>query len=271
MEELLWGPDDTVRSALSRGKSYILINSLIGNIYRFAFGPSMMIKSSSKVKSSTFVRSTGTNSETDPLLASHRLSISTFNGLVNTVKQKLRKSYKFVLELMNPPLGGGLLAIILGIIPGISWLLYSKNSFFYVTITQSVETIGALYTALQLFVLGSKLYSRSGNTVPVKPLIFVFVSRFIIIPIASIGTIVFVHKWLPHVWREDPVLEFVLAITPAGPPAITLAAIAEMAGVSSETEGAIAELLVGIYLLTPAMALPVLCTLNMVYSWHLKP
>lgn len=52
-------------------------------------------------------------------------------------------------------------------------------------------------------------------------------------------------------------LDFVLAISHVGPPAITLAAMADMSGMDQEEQGVIATVLLASYVVTPLISLSV--------------
>jgi predicted permease len=59
----------------------------------------------------------------------------------------------------NPPLVGGIAAVIVGAIPFLHKLLLQSDSPLSF-ITTSIRSLGKLYTALQMFVLGGQLYSK---------------------------------------------------------------------------------------------------------------
>lgn len=62
-------------------------------------------------------------------------------------------------SVLNPPLIGGLVAIIVGVIPFLHKLFLSENSPI-AAFTVSIAGVGELYTTLQIFVLGGQLYSK---------------------------------------------------------------------------------------------------------------
>lgn len=61
-------------------------------------------------------------------------------------------------------------------------------------------------------------------------------------------------------------LDFVLAISYVGPPAITLAAMADMSGLDEEEQGVIATVLLASYVVTPFMSLSVSGIMTIVVS-----
>lgn len=64
----------------------------------------------------------------------------------------------------------------------------------------------------------------------------------------------------PNYVERDPILDFVLSIVGVGPPAITLAAISEMAGLDEREDGQVARILTIAYIVTPLIALPLSAT-----------
>lgn len=61
---------------------------------------------------------------------------------------------------VNPPLIAGIIAIIIGAIPPTHKLFFEEGGALNASFTQSITTIGKLYTGLQMFVLGGKLVSK---------------------------------------------------------------------------------------------------------------
>ncbi|KAG8705068.1 hypothetical protein FRC08_001865 [Ceratobasidium sp. 394] len=80
-------------------------------------------------------------------------------------------------------------------------------------------------SALQIFVLGSKLRSKPGAKFPVLPAIALFFHRFILMPAIMISVVYLLRAHWPNYVERDPMLDFVLSIIGIGPPAITLAAV----------------------------------------------
>lgn len=108
-------------------------------------------------------------------------------------------------SFMNPPMWGGVLAIISGLIP---WLRHSlfDDSGALSAVEQSVENLGDLYTSLQTLILGSQLYSKAGHRPPVGAVIYLFVYRFFIVTAVSCGLVVGARKLLGDYIKKDPIL-----------------------------------------------------------------
>ncbi|KAG9084483.1 hypothetical protein FS749_005198 [Ceratobasidium sp. UAMH 11750] len=115
-------------------------------------------------------------------------------------------------------------------------------------------------SALQIFVLGSKLRSKPGAKFPVLPAIALFFHRFILMPAIMISVVYLLRAHWPNYVERDPMLDFVLSIIGIGPPAITLAAISEMAGLDSQEDAQVARILTISYVVTPLICLPISVT-----------
>ena len=140
-----------------------------------------------------------------------------------------------MLSVVNPPLVAGLLAIFFGLIPATHKALFTEKGIFTSNFTQSIKTLGDLYTGLQIFVLGGKLVTkkcvfiadafcladalRSTSRAKFGPLLYLFIWRFALLPAVSIGLIYLLRSSYPNYIKQDAILDFVLAISQVGPPA----------------------------------------------------
>jgi len=136
-------------------------------------------------------------------------------------------------------------------------------------LADSIENVGGLFTALQMFVLGAHLYSKKGSHASIPILIFLFTWRFFVAPALSIGVIYLIRTRLPTWIDNDPMLDFVLMISNTGPPALTLSAIADMADLTADVEGQVSRILLLSYAVTPLISLPVTAALTVV-GWSRK-
>ena len=98
------------------------------------------------------------------------------------------------------------------------------------------------------------------------PLAYLFLWRFFIVPVISISVVYGLRSRWPHYIKSDPVIDFVLAISHVGPPAITLAAMADMSGLDQEEQGVIATVLLASYVVTPLISLSVSGIMTIVVS-----
>ncbi|ODQ53265.1 auxin efflux carrier [Saitoella complicata NRRL Y-17804] len=261
----------SVSDALAKGKSYILVNALVNNIMRFAFGPMLIEKGEEEDQERDEEAEGGNGRDNDddrqPLLNGRGRSNSDISRKSHDsdrsmeastrVKKDAMTIFQKVKASMNPPLVGGLIAVFIGCIPVLHKLFFSDDGALNPSLTQSIDKLGGLYTALQMFTLGSKLQSKRGASVPTFALIYLFAIRFLIIPALSLTAVYFLHGY----WTSDLMLNFILAIGPVGPPAITLAAVVEMSGVGAAEEGRVARMLTWSYIVTPVISGPVVAAL----------
>jgi len=265
--------EDSVGAILSRGRVYLLINALICNLTRFAFGPRLMQSHPVDVTHPwsylesphalfTKLKSVGVAlSEDEPEDEEHREAISTARG--SSLSSWVGSVWSKVSGFLNPPMIGGLLAIAVGIIPSSRAAFFSEGALLS-PFTQSVANLGDLYTVLQMFVLGAHLQSKSGPRPQTLPLLFLFSFRFAVMPLLSIGTVYGVRKAFRNVVLQDPALDFTMAIAPVGPPALTLAALVEMSDTDAATDTAIAQTIVISYIVTPLISLSVTAAVSVV-------
>jgi len=145
---------------------------------------------------------------------------------------------------VNPPLIAAILAIVLGVIKPTRWLIFDEDGPLQASFTQSLTSLGKLYTALQMFALGGKLVSKQcvlficsryrlkqwakihvlwlrnrAGRAKLWPLAYLFVYRFAIVPLISGSVVYGIRARWPHYVVRDPMLDFVLAISNVGPPA----------------------------------------------------
>ncbi|KAF8744331.1 Membrane transport protein, partial [Rhizoctonia solani] len=250
----------SVADAVARGRTYLLIAALVGNVGRFALGPDIMGPKNNDHSdfpgdlSATF-RPVPTE-ETTPLLSTARVH-NTASRTWTTIKEYGKRTWEWIVDAMNPPLVAAAIAIVFGLISPLRHAFFSKGEPLNATITQSVNYLGKLYTALQMFVLGSKLRSKSGDKLPILSTSVLFIHRFIIMPAIMISIVYFLRSTWPSYVERDPMLDFVLSIVGIGPPAITLSAISEMAELESREDAQVSRLLMLSYIVTPFICVPI--------------
>ncbi|KAK8869782.1 hypothetical protein IAR55_000350 [Kwoniella newhampshirensis] len=233
--------DDDLDQVLSRGRVYLLINALVCNLTRFTFGP----KSPHALKQALMAPS---YPEIDPYPQESA-------PLLGQVKEGGRRGWKVLTVIrkhlaafMNPPMYGGLAAVVAGLIPFLRGWLFDKKGFLS-PFAESMSNLGSLYTVLQMFVLGAHLRSKKGSRPPTFPLLFLFIFRFLVMAVISISVVYGVRKAAGSRILDDPVLDFVMMIAPVGPPALTLAATIVLS-----------------YVLTPLISVSVTAALSVVQA-----
>lgn len=184
----------------------------------------------------------------------------------HTNKSLISRIIGFVDQFLNPAVNSAIIAIIIGITPPLHYLFYD-NIAISSSITESIKNIGGLYPALQLFALGSKLVAPLQQPVRGSTIFLIGLVRFVLAGIISISAVSFMSTHCsPDVWPMDKMLNFVLMITPVGPPAITLAAVAEIAGVSESEVTAVSRMLLITYAIAPLVAPSVAVALSIAYQ-----
>lgn len=179
---------------------------------------------------------------------------------------RTHRVWKFVSQFLNPAVVAAIAAIIIGITDSLHWFFF-QNTVVATSFTPSITNIGELYPALQLFALGSKL-TMTPEIPPRKSTIFwISLLRFIVAPALSIATVLLMINFAPaEFWPRDRMLNFILMIVSVGPPAVTLAAVAEIAGVPRKEVSAISRMLLYMYLVTPLVAPTVAIALSIAYT-----
>ncbi|WWC90007.1 uncharacterized protein L201_004937 [Kwoniella dendrophila CBS 6074] len=151
--------------------------------------------------------------------------------LLNRAKQGGKKGWKIMKILhksmagfMNPPMYGGLAAIIAGVIPFLHNWLFKKGAVLSPT--------------------------KKGSRPPIFPLIYLFVIRFVVMPVISLSVVYGIRNAVGNRMLDDPVL------------------IVEMADTDEETETAVAKTIVISYALTPLISVSVTAALQVVQKLY---
>lgn len=156
-----------------------------------------------------------------------------------------------------------LLGALLGLVPALHRAFFARvqdGGIFHAWLTTSVRNMGRLFTTLQIFVVGCKLgvmFERmmakvagegesegedvSGRT-PVKAIMTIFLIRLVVWPALSISLVYGVAK-KSTLLGDDPMLWFSMMLMPAGPPALVILGLAELAQASESEKMAIAKTL----------------------------
>ncbi|EJU04229.1 hypothetical protein DACRYDRAFT_48587 [Dacryopinax primogenitus] len=176
-------------------------------------------------------------------------------------------------ELFSPPLIGTILAVAIGLTPALRTAFFAvpkEGGVLRAWVTSSLEDIGRLYSSLQMFVVGSKLYESSSTLTDSSqkegkpsswPLAYILFLRFLLIPGLSIG-LIYSLATRTTILGTEPLLWFVLMLVPAGPSAINISSIAEVAGAGEETVQQIARFLTLEYAISPLVCLAVVGSLQ---------
>lgn len=120
---------------------------------------------------------------------------------------------------MNAPLVTAIVTLIIGFIGPLRRAFHDEGRVLNASFTQSLKTLGKLYTGVGTFFFGGSLASKKNWRESIFPLAYLFLWRFLAVPVISIATVYGLRKRFPHYIRQDPMLDFVLAISHSGPPA----------------------------------------------------
>jgi predicted permease len=140
------------------------------------------------------------DNETSPLLNKKKAKAVTMG-----IWARMKFVFEKINTVMNPPMWGGILAIIVGLIPFLRKSLFDDSGALS-AFEQSVENLGDLYTSLQTVVLGSQLRSKAGKRPPIGTLSYLFFYRFIITTAVACGLVYGARKWLGDYIKNDPIL-----------------------------------------------------------------
>ncbi|KAJ5586697.1 uncharacterized protein N7459_002462 [Penicillium hispanicum] len=166
-----------------------------------------------------------------------------------------------------------MLGALLGLVPALHRAFFAQSEdggIFQAWLTTSVRNIGRLFTTLQIFMVGCKLgvtlehmvTERNSGPTPMRAISTIFLVRLVVWPALSIPVIYGLAKHT-ELLGKDPMLWFSMMLMPAGPPALLISGLAELAQASESEKMAIAKtLMVGIH----PTALPnimELCSLNL--------
>lgn len=150
----------------------------------------------------------------------------------------VRKPLEFVAQFFNAPLIGALIGAVIGLAPPLHQAFFSppeKGGIFKGWLTTSLKNVGELFAALQLITVGCKLSTsllkmkkgEDSGKMKLGPVLSIFLIRFIVWPLISIG-LIFVVASKTNLLDDDPVLWFVMMLLPTGPSATKLTALADV-------------------------------------------
>ncbi|KIJ27255.1 hypothetical protein M422DRAFT_784975 [Sphaerobolus stellatus SS14] len=267
------GGSDTLEAALSRAKTYVLINGLVMSVSKFAIAPKIMnpalLQEDALIDLSpapvTVYSSTNSNSED--------VVCTEYSPLISPSQPPKRRfflqTWSTLKKFSNPPLIGAMAAFLIGVIPTLH-RMFLDNGALNLTVTHSINKMGSAYPTIQILVLGAQLYAGTqGHTkykTPKFAISYLVFYRFIIMPILSISFISFLRNWRPTLLLDDPMFDFALMVAPMGPPALTIGAVAEIARLDEEDIGGIARMMIIAYFITPVISLPIAAALTIIQS-----
>lgn len=270
---------DPSGGAVSRAKSYFLVNSMVSNSLTFAIGPRLLngfdenaMEADAKKgldedelnQIETQESEAETANEETSLLPNRisrgatRLEYSSYErGLViwRRLPPWAKRILDFLYQFVNPPVIGTLLGALIGLVPALHRLFFNsqeEGGYFNAWLTSALNNIGGLFAALQVVVTGVKLSSSlikmkkgesSGNDqMHWGAFTITTIMRFFVWPAISISVIYVLAK-NTNLLSDDPILWFCMMMMPTGPSALVLTAMADVTGGDDDSKFAIAKFL----------------------------
>ncbi|KAI9373524.1 hypothetical protein BJX61DRAFT_378531 [Aspergillus egyptiacus] len=160
-----------------------------------------------------------------------------------------------------------IIGAVLGLVPPLHRAFfndYEDGGIFNAWLTSSIKNTGKLFTTLQVIFVGCELgvsFERMGrggsggraSNPGVKAILTIFFIRLVLWPAISISLIYALAK-KTGLLRSDPVLWFSLMLMPAGPPALVIQGLAELARATEVQKMTIAKTLTIMYMLSPCIS-----------------
>lgn len=270
---------DPSGGAVSRAKSYFLVNSMVSNSLTFAMGPKMLngfneddydeevtkglnVDEINRIETQE-EEAEHANEETSLLPNSvargyTRLEYSSYERGLDLWKRLppwAKKFLDFLYQFVNPPVIGTILGAVIGLVPALHRLFFAsqeEGGYFNAWLTSALKNVGDLFAALQVVVTGVKLSASiikmkkgesTGNDAMHWPaFVITTITRFFVWPAISIS-VIYVLASKTNLLSDDPVLWFCMMLMPTGPSALVLTAMADVTGGDDDSKFAIAKFL----------------------------
>ncbi|KAJ3567533.1 hypothetical protein NP233_g6307 [Leucocoprinus birnbaumii] len=268
--------------AVARARSYFLVNSLVSKVLTFAVGPSLLgdevlLPPARPAEfSSDSDESTEPDEETGLIrkhIAPHFQTIRAQTAkMVKRTPRRTQNLFHQSREFFNPTTLGGILAIVIGVVPSLHHAAFAPSNeggFLNAWLISSLRNVGALFSGMEFFIVGSKL-SDSFEALPdnqpsPKPpkgaVATVIIARFFIWAAISIPLVYFLAT-RTRLLGGDSILWWSLMLMPIGPPGLILGVLLEVTGVEKRSKMMVARVLAYTYMVTPIMTLPIVAALN---------
>ena len=198
LDRLILGPEDSVNEALTRAKSYFLVNAVVGNSLTFALGPRLLDCEHTTEEIGNIGQAPGSghngehqngdiehgqtenggvhepNEETSLLpeaVIRPAESISTSAKQAGeeywlSFNRRTKSTLELFYDFFNAPLIGAIIGALVGLIPPLHKAFFSEpngtpsgHGIFTAWLTSSLRNIGNLFPSLQVVVVGVSLAS----------------------------------------------------------------------------------------------------------------
>ncbi|KAK3700951.1 hypothetical protein LTR37_015657 [Vermiconidia calcicola] len=287
---------DSSGDAVARAQSYFLVNATCGNFLTFSLGPKLLNvweeerrhdtdkaedeesqdeqidslerESTTENEETSLLPNPAVRAQTRATFATYKRGKHAWNRLPSWTQEALIFLYSFV----NPPVIGAILGATIGLVPALHRLFFNtqeEGGYLNAWLTSALRNIGDLFPALMVVIVGTKLSTsllrmkkgESNGRVPWFPLLLITAVRFLIWPAISIA-VIYLFATKTNLLDDDPILWFAMMLMPAGPPALLLTALADLAGAEEEEKMSIAKFLTIEYALSPLIFLSVVGSLK---------
>lgn len=267
--------DESTADGIERAQSYFLVCAVVSKTIAYVVGPRMLHDGgNAEARPSSIEAQHVSECEDERLTETTSLLPERAQNAQRAVGMRIHSwtewlvsffPYRVREELMAPfgdPFAGvaiccTLVGALLGLVPALHRAFFFRDEdggYLQAWLTTSVRNIGRLFTTLQIFLVGCKLgvaFERmvaqgeaggDSSRVPVRAMTIIFLVRLVAWPAVSISLI---HGLAKHtgLLGDDPILWFSMMLMPAGPPALVISGLAEVAQASETEKMAIAKTL----------------------------
>ncbi|KAG9000837.1 hypothetical protein FRB94_005115 [Tulasnella sp. JGI-2019a] len=292
LKPLLTG-DETTNTAVERAISYFLICSVIKNVLVIGLGSKLLNAGKPKDEqkdqpqdgdqrqagnqdSEEEGRQATENTSLLPVAASGRMY--TWNHEVHDAMDRefdklppmAKSTVSIAAALINPASISAMIAMIIGLTPFLHRLFFNSfedGGYLKPWLTVSIQNIGNLFTALQMFVVGGLLNvslekkGEGNNKLSKSAVAVTFFIRFILWAAIGIPLIYFLAS-RTTILSDDPILWFTMMLMPIGPPAMILSTTLEVSGADEKDQISVAKVLTFFYGVTPVICIAVVAALK---------
>lgn len=217
---LLMKEDDTPGVAASRGISFILIASLLSNLFRYSVGTWLFNGSDHKQTNESDNEDDDDLLDTTPLLNAtpRRRKIA---GMAVSGWHRAR-------EIFNPPLLAAIVALIVGITPPLKHLFFSQDGIFYSSLTATVRQLGQACIPMVMITLGAELYTlpRDTSSSTKEMVTVIILLKMLVMPILGGAAVLSLRQWV----TDDPMLLFILILLAASPTGMCFSFVKRIGG-----------------------------------------
>ncbi|KAI9691791.1 MAG: hypothetical protein M1822_007863 [Bathelium mastoideum] len=184
----------------------------------------------------------------------------------------VQKALSFSYQFLNAPVIGAVIGAVIGLTPPLHRVFFNSTEnggYLNAWLTTSIKNIGDLFAALQVIVVGVKLSQsmvkmkrgEESGSAPWLPMVIITFVRLVLWPAISIP-LIYALATKTQTLDKDPILWFAMMLMPVGPPALKLAALADVNGSGEKEKMSIAKFLTISYVLSPLICFAIVGSLS---------